>query len=191
MTNDPSTTAAPDVVDRTIDLALRTLGKEEIERPSLPRAILLVAALLLTIPFGLMFGLVMAMSLLYPPTDASVDPSLEWSPLGYAAGLAASLLGLFLVVRLIVSLVREQLGRPIRPLRSEVMGWVLSLGVGAPLVVLLISSNPWDFTDPTMYIKAPGQLCLLVLFLLAPRIGRRIDRQQGLTPPPRRVARGR
>jgi hypothetical protein len=84
--NDPSTPAAPDVVDRTIDLALRRLGKEEIERPSLPRAISLVAALLLTIPFGLMFGVVMAMSLPYPPTDASVDPSLEWSPLGYAAG---------------------------------------------------------------------------------------------------------
>lgn len=158
---------AEQVDEAAFSLARRVAGAPPgAERLSPARKLLAVVFLVLAIPFELGFGAVMVVSLLYPSTDPHVD--LGWSVIGYAIGLLAALLMAIASVLAIRSLVGELRGRPSRPLRGRrLIGWILSLAIGLPCLVIWLGHLPEDWEGFLAWMKPTP---LLLAFLLAPWI---------------------
>jgi hypothetical protein len=169
----PRTPSREPMIDRVIDVAATVYvgpGEDLADlRPTWPRLLLYILLMLMGLLFLGFFGLIIAVS--WMEEVAVEERLLPWGAGGHALALAATCLALVASLVMIRRLVNELRGRPSPPLSSTRIGWVLFAGIGAPVLALWLTDFSVD--DFFEWIEP---LPVIALFVLAPLIGRRIDR---------------
>ena len=182
-----STEPEPGLSERATDHALdwaitRYVGSDVDEadlRPSWLRLLFMLGLTLLGVSFGVVFTVLVVDSWMAPEAGFTAGPegSDPWGAGGHALALAAALFLVLMSARMAWRLVNELRGRPSPPLASERVGWVLSLLIGVPVLVLWLR-NIGDMGIRDWIESLP----VIVILVLAPLLGRRIERARVGSP---------
>jgi hypothetical protein len=179
--HDPHESSGRDLAGRAVakvaDAAIAVWigrGVDAAELGLSPARVFMVLAVVLPagVVCGALLGVITVLSWMQP-VDMRVIPG---GAVGHLLALAASPITVIASVRSGWRMIRELRGRPVGR-SNERVGWVLSLTIGAPLLGFWLWDRLWlgniSIWDAHELV---GQLAFSLCFVLAPLIGRRIDR---------------